>query len=331
MVLRFSSNKNTTWPGPRNNKTWSELSGISLGEINGMEREFLLGMDFRLYVDEATYAIWLSHIKVLARSFLHGVGGVHASSSARTHHPHHGQGYSQLGSTSLLTRTFTIPAAPVVANGSADLSSMHRRSADTTTGEGSAYPSRDRARSTSPGPFTFSSYTSRSRGVSHQQEPHPLTQQTSVPQEVLVRQESHHEEPSPWSDQRYQPVHPATPTVSSMDGMSLTTPISKDIPISGSSTAATRKLTGTFPVCSHYILLMDSTDSCSSGTHSSVKPHAKGCDNCRANRLELRLPMPSAFMQNMNFSYRVRITERAVTRHRPMRRLPRHLYHHSVL
>ncbi|TFY60986.1 hypothetical protein EVJ58_g4801 [Rhodofomes roseus] len=37
------------------NKTWSEVSGIDLIEINKMEKEFLLGIDFGLYVDKSTY------------------------------------------------------------------------------------------------------------------------------------------------------------------------------------------------------------------------------------------------------------------------------------
>ncbi|KAK0475158.1 cyclin-domain-containing protein [Armillaria novae-zelandiae] len=47
------------------NKTWSEVSGIELPEINRMEREFLLGVDFNLYVDKKTYESWLSLLKGL--------------------------------------------------------------------------------------------------------------------------------------------------------------------------------------------------------------------------------------------------------------------------
>ncbi|KAI0085687.1 cyclin-domain-containing protein [Irpex rosettiformis] len=47
------------------NKTWSEVSGIGLEEINKMEREFLLGIDFGLYVDKATYVSWLNLLKGL--------------------------------------------------------------------------------------------------------------------------------------------------------------------------------------------------------------------------------------------------------------------------
>ncbi|KAI0697154.1 cyclin-domain-containing protein [Cytidiella melzeri] len=47
------------------NKTWSEVSGIGLEEINTMEREFLLGIDFGLYVDKATYISWLNLLKGL--------------------------------------------------------------------------------------------------------------------------------------------------------------------------------------------------------------------------------------------------------------------------
>ncbi|KAH9947355.1 cyclin-domain-containing protein [Amylocystis lapponica] len=47
------------------NKTWSEVSGIELDEINRMEREFLLGIDFGLYVDKTTYDSWLNLLKGL--------------------------------------------------------------------------------------------------------------------------------------------------------------------------------------------------------------------------------------------------------------------------
>ncbi|RDB27298.1 Cyclin-U4-3 [Hypsizygus marmoreus] len=47
------------------NKTWSEVSGIDLSEINRMEREFLMGVDFNLYVDKATYESWLNLLKGL--------------------------------------------------------------------------------------------------------------------------------------------------------------------------------------------------------------------------------------------------------------------------
>jgi len=47
------------------NKTWSEVSGIELAEVNKMEREFLLGIDFDLYVDKTTYESWLNLLKGL--------------------------------------------------------------------------------------------------------------------------------------------------------------------------------------------------------------------------------------------------------------------------
>ena len=44
------------------NKTWSEVSGIELGEVNRMEREFLLGLDFDFYVNKLTYESWLKFL-----------------------------------------------------------------------------------------------------------------------------------------------------------------------------------------------------------------------------------------------------------------------------
>lgn len=47
------------------NKTWSEVSGIELTEVNKMEREFLLGIDFGLYVDKQIFDSWLNLLKGL--------------------------------------------------------------------------------------------------------------------------------------------------------------------------------------------------------------------------------------------------------------------------
>ncbi|KAF8761982.1 Cyclin [Rhizoctonia solani] len=41
------------------NKTWSDVSRISLAEINQMEKEFLSGLGHSLYVDQATYESWV--------------------------------------------------------------------------------------------------------------------------------------------------------------------------------------------------------------------------------------------------------------------------------
>ncbi|KAG6865822.1 hypothetical protein C0991_011441 [Blastosporella zonata] len=47
------------------NKTWADVSGIDLPEINRMEREFLMGVDFNLYITKATYESWLNLLKGL--------------------------------------------------------------------------------------------------------------------------------------------------------------------------------------------------------------------------------------------------------------------------
>ncbi|EJD04524.1 uncharacterized protein FOMMEDRAFT_19732 [Fomitiporia mediterranea MF3/22] len=47
------------------NKTWSDVSAIPLDELNKMEREFLLGVGFCLFVDEATYGSWLNLLRGL--------------------------------------------------------------------------------------------------------------------------------------------------------------------------------------------------------------------------------------------------------------------------
>ncbi|KAF8487753.1 hypothetical protein JB92DRAFT_2758843 [Gautieria morchelliformis] len=47
------------------NKTWSDVSGIQLNEINKTECEFLLGVGFRLYVSTETYKAWVNLLKGL--------------------------------------------------------------------------------------------------------------------------------------------------------------------------------------------------------------------------------------------------------------------------
>ena len=51
-LISFFSNTYT-------NKTWSDVSRISLSEINQMEKEFLNGLNHNLYVDLATYESWV--------------------------------------------------------------------------------------------------------------------------------------------------------------------------------------------------------------------------------------------------------------------------------
>lgn len=69
MSLRFCLNSNSkltsVYSNTYTNKTWSEVSGIDLTEINKMEREFLLGVDFNLYVDKSTFASCLNLLKGL--------------------------------------------------------------------------------------------------------------------------------------------------------------------------------------------------------------------------------------------------------------------------
>ncbi|KAF9007846.1 cyclin-domain-containing protein [Cyathus striatus] len=74
------------------NKTWSEVSGIDLDEINRMEREFLMGVDFNLYVDKSTYESWLNLLKGLvmakerdSRQFRRSRGLVRSSRLTNAH------------------------------------------------------------------------------------------------------------------------------------------------------------------------------------------------------------------------------------------------------
>ncbi|THU92599.1 hypothetical protein K435DRAFT_780208, partial [Dendrothele bispora CBS 962.96] len=74
------------------NKTWSEVSGISLEEINRMEREFLMGVDCNLYVDKATYQSWLHLLKGLVmnkeRDSRHFLRKTRLAARGTRHHPH---------------------------------------------------------------------------------------------------------------------------------------------------------------------------------------------------------------------------------------------------
>ncbi|KAF9033082.1 hypothetical protein BDZ89DRAFT_1063145 [Hymenopellis radicata] len=81
------------------NRTWSDVSGISLAEINRMEREFLQGVDYDLYVDKRSYEKWLWVLKglVLAKEKAKGRRPGRARSTSphrvrtRKMSPHHSQ------------------------------------------------------------------------------------------------------------------------------------------------------------------------------------------------------------------------------------------------
>ena len=47
------------------NKTWPKVSGIDLTKINKMAHEFLVGVDFRCYVNTETYKAWVNLLKGL--------------------------------------------------------------------------------------------------------------------------------------------------------------------------------------------------------------------------------------------------------------------------
>lgn len=42
------------------NKTWSEVSGLPLGVLNGAEVEFLQGLEFDLHVSHTAYLAWVA-------------------------------------------------------------------------------------------------------------------------------------------------------------------------------------------------------------------------------------------------------------------------------
>ncbi|KND03180.1 uncharacterized protein SPPG_02240 [Spizellomyces punctatus DAOM BR117] len=49
------------------NKTWAELTGFVLTDVNQMEADFLARVDFRLHVGDGEYAAWVRHCKTWAR------------------------------------------------------------------------------------------------------------------------------------------------------------------------------------------------------------------------------------------------------------------------
>ena len=55
------------------NKTWPEVSGIDLTEINKMVCEFLIGINFRCYVNTETYKAWVNLLKGLISAKEHDV------------------------------------------------------------------------------------------------------------------------------------------------------------------------------------------------------------------------------------------------------------------
>jgi len=71
------------------NKTWSDVSGISLDEVNRMEREFLLGISFGLYANKSEYDTWMNLLKglVMAKEKEHQAwrGGPRRHSRAHRH------------------------------------------------------------------------------------------------------------------------------------------------------------------------------------------------------------------------------------------------------
>lgn len=214
------------------NKTWSEVSGISLDEINCMEREFLTGVDFNLYVDKTTYASWLNLLKGLviakerdARRLLRGGmrgansarRGVRAERDGKYWHPHH-HVHSlrhRISNTGLSNKTYATPAA---VNASTPDPFGRRQSATTVSNE-ATYSFRHRARSTSPRAFTFSS-TSR-LGASGYAQPQSSTQPEQPHQTYLVteaRREQQKPEQAAYTQQYFQPLpgyaYPSSSTLS---------------------------------------------------------------------------------------------------------------------
>jgi hypothetical protein len=204
------------------NKTWSEVSGISLEEINCMEREFLTGVDFNLYVDKTTYASWLNLLKGLviakerdARRLLRG--GMRGANSARRGvrgerdgkywHPHHPQHVNHVHSlrhrtsnTGLSNKTYATPAA---VNASTPDPFGRRQSATTVSNE-ATYSFRHRARSTSPRAFTFSS-TSR-LGASGYVQPQSSEQPQQTYLVTEARREQQQQEQAAYTQQYFQPL-----------------------------------------------------------------------------------------------------------------------------
>ncbi|TFK68512.1 hypothetical protein BDN72DRAFT_769214 [Pluteus cervinus] len=120
------------------NKTWSEVSGIDLAEINKMEREFLMGVDNNLYVDKATYESWLNLLKglVLAKEkdsqrFRKSRGQVR-STRQKTHTT------STPSSSRIYTSKYRVPSSR--ARSTSPLRSTRTMPVHTTTSQINPYP-----------------------------------------------------------------------------------------------------------------------------------------------------------------------------------------------
>lgn len=151
------------------------MSGISLDEINRMEREFLLGVDFNLYVDKMTYASWLNLLKGLvlakerdARRLLRGGAGNGGGRMARRgvreregrfwhphqhQHPQHQQHHQQYQQ-----QNYAHPRAQKAYAVQTPVETTTRRQ-----DEAEKHRYRYRARSTSPRSFAFSTAAASSR------------------------------------------------------------------------------------------------------------------------------------------------------------------------
>lgn len=220
-----------------------------------MEREFLTGVDFNLYVDKTTYASWLNLLKGLviakerdARRLLRG-GGRGASSARRGMrgerdgkywHPHHPQHVNhvhslrhRISSTGLSNKTYATPAA---ANASAVAipDPFGRRQSATTVSNEAVYSFRHRARSTSPRAFTFSS-TSRF-GASGYAQPQSSAQPEQTYLATEARGEQQQQEQAAYTQQYFQPL----PVSSSYAYPSSSTP-SLNIPHITSETTAVKR------------------------------------------------------------------------------------------
>ncbi|KZP32794.1 hypothetical protein FIBSPDRAFT_924845 [Athelia psychrophila] len=82
------------------NRTWSDVSGIGLEEVNRMEREFLVGVGWECFVDGATYGKWRDLLRGLVaakerdRRMWNGKGVRAARSSGRLGHGTPSKGYA---------------------------------------------------------------------------------------------------------------------------------------------------------------------------------------------------------------------------------------------
>ncbi|RKO98749.1 hypothetical protein CXG81DRAFT_28443 [Caulochytrium protostelioides] len=99
------------------NRTWSEVSGIGLRDLNVVEIDFLVRIEWNMYVAKAEYTQWLRGIQMLGRDHSRRLGEIRAyaaaqqAAAAAAQQQQHAEAAAGLFSTPL-DRPMMTPATP---------------------------------------------------------------------------------------------------------------------------------------------------------------------------------------------------------------------------